>query len=196
MPTKAPIASWSPDHRAIVRLPSNNLNNLRGSLIEIIGPSTDVRYNLAWSFGDYLHNVPQRLGLNASLDAAASAVVSAHTDHCAKRYVTEGSLLKYSHALKTLRASLDDPITARSSETLCAVMLLLVYQGLVGSCEGAWTGHCEGAAQLLKARGYGNMHDPFEGLLLMTVRGPLVSLLFRGCSFRRADFRVAVRRHV
>ncbi|KAK3670860.1 hypothetical protein LTR78_009304 [Recurvomyces mirabilis] len=69
--------------------------------------------------------------------------------------VTLKCLRQYDHALRTLRVSLDDPVLAQSDASLCAVMVLMVCQlsqDLMGTQNEIATGHCEGAAQLLKAR--------------------------------------------
>jgi hypothetical protein len=39
-----------------------------------------------------------------------------------------------------------------------------------------WTGHCEGAAHLLKARQYQQPQDDFEYKLLLSLRGPVVRI--------------------
>jgi hypothetical protein len=37
------------------------------------------------------------------------------------------------------------------------------------------TGHCEGAAQIVKARGYYDPKNPWDVKLLQALRGPVVS---------------------
>jgi hypothetical protein len=97
-------------------------------MIETMNPAMDLRYNLAWSF-PVLEYVPQRLGRNAALDAAAKVVVAAHCSHCiSRRRVPPNVLVEYSRALTQLRLALDDTVTAQSLETLCAIKLLLVSQ--------------------------------------------------------------------
>lgn len=75
-------------------------------------------------------DVPRRLGINLALDAASDALVAAHTNFCSNgRFVPEqGFLAKYSQALNALRDILDDPDKAYSSETLCAIMILMIVQ--------------------------------------------------------------------
>lgn len=101
---------------------------LVASMIDTMKPSTDLRYNLAWSFGPFLEHVPQRLGTNTALDAAVQVIIAAHANHCAHRKNLPDVLVKYSRALTQLRLSLDDALIAQSPETLCAVMLLLLCQ--------------------------------------------------------------------
>lgn len=161
---------------------------LTSSFVDTISPSTDFRYNLVWMYGGFLEDVPARIGRNSALDAAVEAVVVAHADFCSFRPIQISFLLKYSRALESLRKMLDDPLKARSSETLCSAMMLLICQGLVGACEGLWTGHCEGAAQILKARGPRDAQDDFENKLLLSLRGPV---LFEGIFNNRIKFQLS-----
>jgi Fungal specific transcription factor domain len=106
------------------------MTKLASALVYKIDPTTDIRYQLVWNFGGYLADVPRRLGTNPALDAASDALVAAHTDFCSSgRPGSECELLaKHSHALSVLRDALDDPVKAHSSETLCAIMLLMIVQ--------------------------------------------------------------------
>lgn len=114
--------------RRIVVNPTDSAALLGQRLVAAIKPQTDLRYNLAWAFGGYLVRVPQRLGLNEALDAAVDALVTAHQTFASCKEITVGSLTKYSRALRALRRCLDNPLTAGTSETLCAVSVLLLVQ--------------------------------------------------------------------
>lgn len=116
--------------RSISPTLSNQSISLSLAFTEMIKPSTDIKYNLAWSYGDFLHDVPQRIGINEALDSAATALVDAHSYFCVTGTVspTARALMKYSDALVKLRLCLDDPAKAQASETLCAVMLLMICQ--------------------------------------------------------------------
>jgi hypothetical protein len=107
---------------------TNSVTLLAQAFVSTIGLTTDLKYNLAWSYGDYLEEVPQRLGSNEALDAAADAVASAHLSFCAHRMTSVDALNKYSRALRKLRICLDDPVESCTANTLCAVALLLVCQ--------------------------------------------------------------------
>jgi hypothetical protein len=105
------------------------------------------------------------------------------------------ALTKYSRALGVLRKYLDDSVKACSSETLAAIMLLLIcqvgvyatipmlncysltyiIQGFMGTSGRRFSGHAEGAAQILKARGPIAPRDDFEVEVLMTLRASVVS---------------------
>ncbi|KAI6913145.1 hypothetical protein KC318_g1536 [Hortaea werneckii] len=146
--------------------------------LSTIKPSVNFRQNLAWNYGAFLEEIPQRLGKNKALDAAVAALVSAHSNVCCKRKATPQTLVKYSLALEALKSSLDCVHEASSSETLCAIMVLLICQNFLGVPAGQWTGHCEGAAHILRARGFRKPLDRFESRLLMSARGSLVEGIF------------------
>jgi hypothetical protein len=114
--------------RRIAVNPIDSAALLGQRLVAAIKPQTDLRYNLAWAFGGYLVRIPQRLGVNEALDAAVDALVTAHQTFAACKEITVSSLTKYSRALSALRRCLDDPLTAGTSETLCAVSVLLLVQ--------------------------------------------------------------------
>lgn len=101
---------------------------LISAFLQTIIPSTSCKYNLAAVYGTFLADLPKHLGINEALDAATQALVSAHQDFCLHRPVTVFSLERYSTAVVKLRVCLDRPGTAQSTETVCAVALLLMYQ--------------------------------------------------------------------
>ncbi|KAL2831299.1 hypothetical protein BJY01DRAFT_226708 [Aspergillus pseudoustus] len=156
--------------------PSNKITLLGQALADAI-KTKDLRYNLLWAYGGYLLAVPARLGVNEALDTAVDALVTSHRTFSSRKEITVASLTKYSRALTALRSCLDDPKTASSSETLCAVSLLLVIQHIHGYQDMKWTGHAEGGAKILKARRSCAPRDSFERLLLLSLRGPV---LFEG----------------
>lgn len=118
-----------PSAPVILHHPSNALDKLTISFIDNLSPSLDISIQLIGNFGGFLAYVPSRLGRNASLDTAADVLVAAYT-----RYRSHGCnptsevLIKHSRALNALRKSLGDPMQATSSETLGAVMVLLICQ--------------------------------------------------------------------
>lgn len=161
----------------LLRNPSNEESRLVSALLGKLNASDDLRYHLCWTYGDFLNDVPKRIGTNEALDSAVAAVVSAHSSlgsHKSTSNVSASdSLWRYSSALRSLRLYLDDPAKARETETLCAVMLLLICQAFLGVFAGNWTGHGEGAAQILKARAFFRTQDEFERKLILTLRGPV-----------------------
>ncbi|OQD60255.1 hypothetical protein PENPOL_c025G00235 [Penicillium polonicum] len=157
--------------------PSNSMTSLMNSFVGAIKRSTDLRYNMWWSFGIFLEDVPRRLGSNEALDRAVDAVTTAHAGFCTHQPVSTKALAKYSYALKTLRVYLDDPLQASASSTLCAVMILLLCQTFIGNNGQMLSGHAQGAASILHARKNFGPRDDFERKLFLSLRG---SVLFEG----------------
>ncbi|KAE8352197.1 hypothetical protein BDV28DRAFT_5255 [Aspergillus coremiiformis] len=188
-PSSSNRSSSSDEERSEVWLsiqPSNALTVLGQAFVRAIHPSMDIRWNLAWVYGGFLTDIPARLGTNEALDTATDAVVCMHSDFCATRKMSVQALGKYGRALNTLHSYLDDPVKASSTDTLCAVTLLLLCQGFIPTKGNMTTGHAEGAAQILKARKNFRPRDDFEAKLLLTLRGPV---LFEGLFTDRISLR-------
>lgn len=99
------------------------------ALVNTIDPSLDISVQLAGNLCGFLHLVPSRLGTNKALDAATDALVTAYTNYRSGHRKADNIVLcKHSRALNELSSCLNDPVTAYSSETLCAIMLLLTCQ--------------------------------------------------------------------
>ncbi|OBT64795.1 hypothetical protein VE03_06494 [Pseudogymnoascus sp. 23342-1-I1] len=160
--------------------------------------STSVRFNLVYWYGEFLQDIPARLGTNEALDSSVKALTASHSSYCLYNRATPEALVKYSAALRILRFYLDDPIKARSSETLCAVMLLLICQGFHGAGDMSMTGHCEGAAQILKARRYYNRNDEFESKLHLSLRAPVIfeGLFNPRIQFTPSEWKTLVDNHI
>lgn len=124
----------------------------------------------------FLEEVPPRLGTNEALDRAVDAVTSAHTDFCTRKHGSVQALTKYSAALRTLRVYLDDPVHAQETNTLAAVMILLICQSIMGQTTKGqwWSGHAEGAMQILKARKEFGPRNDFEAKIYVSLRGSVV----------------------
>lgn len=131
--TRVPVVGFSDNDRKVATLtihasPSNEINRLTSSYLKTIKRTTDMRYNLVWSLGGYLVDIPARLGRNEALDASVKALVAGHSYYCSREKPVDEALTSYSHALRALRNCLDDPAIARTSETLCAAMLMNICQ--------------------------------------------------------------------
>jgi len=113
----------------LVYSPTNKHTYRVSAFIDKLNPTRGVKYNLAWSFGDYLCDIPGHLGRNEALDAAADALITA-CDRFPAGYADQPRrfLAKYVEAVRALRLCLDDEQTVTEPETLCAVMLLLICQ--------------------------------------------------------------------
>lgn len=109
----------------LLQVPTNDLSCLLDTLVAAVRPSSELRFNLCWACGDYLRNVPRRLGRNEALDAATGALMTAYPDYCSRQMSTR-TLRQYSKAVSVLRSTLDNPDTARTAETVYAVMILSI----------------------------------------------------------------------
>ncbi|KAL3480527.1 hypothetical protein BJX99DRAFT_18267 [Aspergillus californicus] len=165
------------DLQLVASIPNSNAVLLGQALWSASKPGTNVRYSLSWTYGGYLLLIPRRLGINEGLDATIDALVTTHTEFSARGQVSSMSLTKYSRALSSVRRCLDNPLKAGTSETLCAVSVLLLVQHMLGPMQSTFTGHAEGAAKILKARKNYAPQSAFESILLLALRGPV---LFEG----------------
>lgn len=156
--------------------PTSDIFSLTSRFIHTIQRTTDLRYNLWWTFGTFLEDVPRRLGANEALDRSVEALAAAHAGFCglSRTGATVEALTKYSQALRTLRVYLDDRVHAQTSNTLCAVMILLICQLFLGQSNQCWSGHAEGATQILRARKRHKPRDLFEQKLFLSLRGSIV----------------------
>lgn len=154
----------------------SDLNSLAGNFIATIKRTTDLRYNLWWSFGLWLEDLPRRLGTNEALDRAVDTLTMAHSNFSCNQPPSVETLSKHSRALRTLSVYLDDSVHAQSSSTLSAVMVLLICQLFLGPSKRKFSGHAEGAAAILKARKDFGPRDEFESKLFLSLRGSVVSL--------------------
>ena len=109
--------------------PSNDLTRLTSAFVSNIDSSIDIKIQLPWNFGPFLEEVPKRLGSNMALDAASETLVAAYSRFCTGNIGPDNTvLLKYQRTLSALRHCLTDPVKAHSSESLCAIMILLMIQ--------------------------------------------------------------------
>lgn len=108
---------------------SNRVSLLTSVIAGTISPSTPIRFQLPWSFGDFLYDIPCRIGQNEALDAAADALATAYWRYCGQNSSMHLATLKtHGVAIEALQSCLMDPVKAHSPETLAAIMLLLIRQ--------------------------------------------------------------------
>lgn len=104
---------------------SNSTTRAADGLVSALGV-TDIRFELS-IYGDFLRDIPRRLGRNAALDSSVAALTTAfeaiHTRHQPAEVFT-----KYARALNSLRLCLDDPVEAQTPETLCAIWIVVICQ--------------------------------------------------------------------
>ena len=105
--------------------PSNELTALTNRLVFALGV-TDVRFDLS-IFGDFLRDIPRRLGRNEALDASVRALTTAIPAVYAQKHSPE-MLLRYVEAIRSLSDYLKDSVKATSPDTLCAVYMVMICQ--------------------------------------------------------------------
>lgn len=108
----------------VAAIPSNEYTALARECSHRLA-TVDIRYDLAWTFGPFLRELPKRIGTNAALDAGLTALMSAVSD-LALGYRSPETVIQYGCALKALRKCLADEVVAQSSNTLCAIYLIWV----------------------------------------------------------------------
>jgi hypothetical protein len=87
---------------------------------------TDVRFDLT-IYGNFMKEVPRRLGSNKALDATVYALTAAFAS-VHKHQPSAEAINGYGRALKSVRLCLMDPIQKKSPDTLCAMYLIMVLQ--------------------------------------------------------------------
>lgn len=123
------ISAGTHTHTAIpVRVPGSHLMKRTGAFISVLNVS-DLRYDIS-GFGAFLRELPRRLGRNKALDASVNALTVVFP----ALYLQEPSpamLAAYVHALRCLRITLADRVTAQTPETLCAIYLITLCQASI-----------------------------------------------------------------
>lgn len=130
------------------RAPSNQTTQVVNSFVSAL-QVTDVRFDLR-IYGPFVTEIPRRLGRSQALDASVQALTMAFPAVHNHQYTPE-MYRSYGEALRHLRASLGDPSTASSVDTLCAVYLIMVCQGWIGRGADVFPSHGEAIAYMLNA---------------------------------------------
>ncbi|KAJ9606338.1 hypothetical protein H2200_009299 [Cladophialophora chaetospira] len=161
------------DAATLFQSPSNETTRLVAAFTEKIKPARGIKYNLAWTYGDYLNHVPSRLGRNEALDNATDVWMTAFEHQFSTSGVENTPVLleKYGRSLASLRKCLDDPVKAKAPETLCAILFLWNCQQFIRMIGSPASAHSEGAAQIIRLRGCAEKsQDLFESNLLLSLR--------------------------
>lgn len=127
-PAATPATTSAATHTQIivpVRVPSNHLTKRTGAFISVLNVS-DLRYDIS-GFGAFLRELPPRLGRNRALDASVHALTVVFPALYLQE-PTPAMLAAYVHALRCLRLTLADRVTAQTPETLCAIYLITLCQ--------------------------------------------------------------------
>lgn len=118
------IAMTEPEQ--FTQSPSNETTKLVSAIVSKL-EVRDVRWDMLWSFGDVLREVPQRLGNSHALDAAATAVVETIPVLTQAAYSPQ-MIRAYAHALRTLQDVLTNSMQAMEAETWVAIYLMFICQ--------------------------------------------------------------------
>ncbi|KAL8999564.1 MAG: hypothetical protein Q9169_001653 [Polycauliona sp. 2 TL-2023] len=171
--------SFVSESQAVIPTPSKAISNGSSRLASVfvgrISQGVDIRFQLPWNFGDYLNELPRRLGVSEALDAAVDTLATAHAFFCAGNLKPGPHVLaKHAYSLAVLRRDLNDVVKARTPETLAAIMVISISQVFVDPSQGDACTHTNGATRLLTSRGFAEPRDDFERQLLLTLRGSVV----------------------
>ncbi|KAL3955941.1 hypothetical protein ACCO45_008787 [Purpureocillium lilacinum] len=133
------------------------------SVLEITDPSYDL-----FCYGTFMNEIPQQLGRHEALDASAEALASCfscvHTGT-----VSTLSISKYVRALNSVQKCLQNPKTAYSGETLCAIYLIMLVQGWIGKDDDSFPQHGQAMAHLLGVIVNRDLHEPQNAVMLITL---------------------------
>ncbi|KAF1817388.1 hypothetical protein P152DRAFT_463556 [Eremomyces bilateralis CBS 781.70] len=154
---------------AMPAAPSNELTLVTAAFLSTL-QVTDIRFDPT-VYGEFLKDIPRRLGTNAALDASVHTFSVAFPQvysHKKSPDVVES----YSRALAALRTSLDRPSEASSINTLCAIYLMIICQAWMG--DFILTGHGELLSQLLRTVANQNWDDNFDYEVLLTLCVPVI----------------------
>lgn len=111
---------------SISQIPSNGITLLIKAFIEKMEVK-DIKFDLSFSCGPFLEEIPKRLGTSEALEAATSAFTKAYQYHhnpCR----TDEMLSSYIRAIKALRITFNDPTKACTADSLCALYLIWICQ--------------------------------------------------------------------
>lgn len=123
--------SLSPSIRSSVSRTPSNENTIALADFTYRLEIKDLRYDLCWSYGELLREIPKRLGTNAALDASASALSSAMSGLSIGK-MSQETFVRFGQAVKALRVSLMDANFVYTPETLCAIFLIWICQASDG----------------------------------------------------------------
>lgn len=86
----------------------------------------DIRYGL-WLYGNFLEDIPRRLGSNSALDTAVDLLTTTSSVLHTKTVSVEMQH-KYLEALAALRTTLEGSAEFEAADILCAVHLVIISQ--------------------------------------------------------------------
>ncbi|KAH8727803.1 hypothetical protein GQ44DRAFT_769867 [Phaeosphaeriaceae sp. PMI808] len=164
--------SLTPPRSPFIRqpLPSQHHELARALIAATTTGGLGVRMDV---FGQFIREIPSRIGHNAALDAAAAVLVNAHTSLVHKKTTISPHL--YLRAIKMLQTCLEDPHQGMSANTLCASLLLSLVEALAGPRIGnRYLAHVGGAGRLMELQGPEQYQDAFAKEMLRFNRGGII----------------------
>ncbi|KAI9041470.1 Zn(II)2Cys6 transcription factor domain-containing protein [Aspergillus affinis] len=167
--TTTTMTRW--DTRDVPRSPQNEMTTATTAMATLLNMS-DVRYEVIY-YGEFLKDLPRRLGSNAVLDASVMAFTQGYSSIHTHRPSPE-ALSSYVHALKTLRFTLEDPAKTRTAETLCGIYLIMICQSWLGKQDDNYVSHGEAMAHLLSMAVTQDWQGGFLKEMLLTFSVPVI----------------------
>ncbi|PNY26956.1 Uncharacterized protein TCAP_03117 [Tolypocladium capitatum] len=157
---------------ALIAAPRPNRGEFIATIIATMRTNTsqsDVTGFLSWiELG--------RLGTRAVLDGAMCSVAM----HLVGKEMSDQTIIAHSRSvygksLSSLQASLRHATEWRSSETLCAAMLLCVFELFAGTASpDTWLQHARGVGTLMEQRGPAAHREGWDASMILALRGVLI----------------------
>ncbi|KAK3943018.1 hypothetical protein QBC46DRAFT_378732 [Diplogelasinospora grovesii] len=162
--------------------PSNNRAQLICNMIQTLS-QTEKTNSEVMVFAPWFNHVPQHLGKKPALDSAMAAFTmhllgKAEND---ERLVGESRSV-YGQSLSALQRALNHAAEWKSSETLCATMILTLFELFAGTSDPSrgtadprsWMKHASGVSWLLQQRGPDAHREPWDRSMLLSFRTPII----------------------
>lgn len=157
-------------------LSTSTSEDLSVKIFQTFRPDLPARKSVAsLSKNTFVTELPRHVGLSLACDLSMKAVCLAHDAllNPVSQTLVE-SRTQYSRALAELQRCIADPKRARTTGTLCATMLLSMFEQLLCADYEASIRHAGGASRLIEASGPGHFTDPFAYRMLHTLQGAIV----------------------
>ncbi|KAJ5169235.1 uncharacterized protein N7482_004829 [Penicillium canariense] len=164
----SPATTVANSFQILMQIPGDKLAALFANTLA----NTDVRYDITY-YGVFLKEIPRRLGHSVALDASVKAVVTAYPYFRHQNFGAD-AYMEYCNSLRALRESLNDPVQARSLDTLCAVYLISICQSWLGRYDDKLKSHGEAIAHLLKITDLRKCKSSFEKEMIVTLTVPVI----------------------
>lgn len=100
---------------------------LKLELVDRLRSVPEAGYQLQ-QFGALFNHLPSRIGTNAALDAAVRALLETHRLMLVHRTASQTNVDYYTEAITLIRRDLDRLREKTPSETVCAALILSVYE--------------------------------------------------------------------